>query len=497
MSRSRLLSALLMLVLLVTALGTGGRAQAQTASVTFHETGKTVSGKFLDFWNTNGGLMQLGFPISDVMQDVSATDGKTYTVQYFERAILEMHPENAGTPSEVEGALLGVHAYNDRYFGPAPGQQASTDNATMFSQTGMTVGGKFRAYWEANGGLARFGYPISNEFQEQSDLDGKTRTVQYFERAIMELHPEYAGSPFEVELAQLGTYAYWAKTDLSYTDFTGTEVTLPARPQRIVCLVSLCEDILHELGIDPVAVSDKFYQLPQFWGPNQTFPAIGGGFGAPNVEDIAAAKPDLIIGFLPHIGLRDQLKPIAPLFIMNPAKYQDSLNYLLTMARLTDRTYQAEQSIAGFLSTLATYKAKSPNNKVPLILFGGSTNFSIFTQGSLFGSVLSAATNYPWPASPGPGAPDQEPGSLQYSLEKILAVDPDVLLVETVGAGTGGNLSKQLAANPIWSELKAVKNNQVYEVNPNYYVFGRGTRSLSYALADAMHDIYPDTFPAP
>lgn len=28
------------------------------------------------------------------MQEVSDTDGKTYTVQYFERAVFEMHPEN-------------------------------------------------------------------------------------------------------------------------------------------------------------------------------------------------------------------------------------------------------------------------------------------------------------------------------------------------------------------------------------------------------------------
>ena len=47
-------------------------------------------------------------------------------------------------------------------------------------------------------------------------------------------------------------------------------------------------------------------------------------------------------------------------------------------------------------------------------------------------------------------------------------------------------LSKQLASNPVWSNLKAVKNKQVYEVNPSFYIFGRGTRSLSLALDDAI-----------
>jgi len=65
---------------------------AQGNSRTFPETGKTVSGKFLTYWDTHGGLAQQGYPISGEMQEKIAVDGKTYTVQYFERAVFEMHP---------------------------------------------------------------------------------------------------------------------------------------------------------------------------------------------------------------------------------------------------------------------------------------------------------------------------------------------------------------------------------------------------------------------
>jgi branched-chain amino acid transport system substrate-binding protein len=75
----------------------------------------------------------------------------------------------------------------------------------------MTLGGKFRTYWENHGGLAQQGFPISNEFTEKSLLDGKSYTVQYFERAVFELHPENAGTPYEVLLTQLGTYQYKRK----------------------------------------------------------------------------------------------------------------------------------------------------------------------------------------------------------------------------------------------------------------------------------------------
>ena len=65
------------------------------------------TGMFLDYWNTHGGLAQQGFPISDEMQRQSDTDGKTYTVQYFERAVFELHPENAA--AQRRAALPARH----------------------------------------------------------------------------------------------------------------------------------------------------------------------------------------------------------------------------------------------------------------------------------------------------------------------------------------------------------------------------------------------------
>src|SRR5215210_7438232 len=88
-------------MMLSTALLAGsGPAQAQAGSRTFPETGKTVNGKFLTYWDTHGGLAQQGFPISGEMRETSDTDGKVYTVQYFERAVFEAHPEFA-SPNDV------------------------------------------------------------------------------------------------------------------------------------------------------------------------------------------------------------------------------------------------------------------------------------------------------------------------------------------------------------------------------------------------------------
>src|SRR5205823_5960432 len=88
-----------------------------------------------------------------------------------------------------------------------PDQTPNTSAGSVtFPETGKHLGGVFLKYWNEHGGLAQQGYPITDEFMERSDLDGKTYKVQYFQRAVFEQHPENAGTPYEVLLSQLGTF---------------------------------------------------------------------------------------------------------------------------------------------------------------------------------------------------------------------------------------------------------------------------------------------------
>jgi acetyl esterase/lipase len=176
----------------------------------FPETGKSLRGNFLRYWQDNGGLPQQGYPISSELQEQSDTDGKIYTVQYFERAVFEYHPENPSR-SRVLLSLLGNFRYQAAYPSGAPNQVPNTSpGSVLFPETGKRLGGRFLQYWQTHGGLAQQGYPISEEFTEISPLDGKPYTVQYFERAVFEYHPENP-PPNDILLSQLGTFRYQTK----------------------------------------------------------------------------------------------------------------------------------------------------------------------------------------------------------------------------------------------------------------------------------------------
>ncbi len=70
-----------------------------------------------------------------------------------------------------------------------------------FAETGQSLRGAFRNYWYANGGVERFGFPLTEELTITQSGTGLPLTVQYFERARFEHFP---GSPNEIMLSRLG-----------------------------------------------------------------------------------------------------------------------------------------------------------------------------------------------------------------------------------------------------------------------------------------------------
>jgi len=188
----------------------------------FAPTGHTLSGTFLNYWLKNGGADLFGLPLTEPYKEVDPGNGKSYLVQWFERERFELHPENAGTKYEVLLGLLGSEliARSCRSFSraqplppPPPPEKGKPPlpERSYFNATGHNLVGSFKEYWEGRGGLAVFGYPISEEFGENSPTDGKFYVVQYFERARFELHPDARGTPYEVQLGLLGSQALVAR----------------------------------------------------------------------------------------------------------------------------------------------------------------------------------------------------------------------------------------------------------------------------------------------
>jgi len=190
-----------------------GSARAQTGGRCFRETGYCVAGPIRDFWERNGGLMVFGFPITP--QQPERVEGRPTQVQWFERSRLELHPEHPA-PYDVQIGRMGADRLSQlRRDWKAFPRVAPAADCRTFAETGHTVCGELLAAWQSGGlnldgdpgindneSLGLFGLPLSSPTPERGS-DGKTYTVQWFERARFELHPENA-PPYNVLLGLLG-----------------------------------------------------------------------------------------------------------------------------------------------------------------------------------------------------------------------------------------------------------------------------------------------------
>lgn len=157
--------------------------QAQTDERCFEITGYCISGSIRAYWEANGGLPVFGYPTSS--QQSWTVEGRNLDVQWFERDRLEIQPEGYVTAGRLGARLLELRGTPWETFAKTEGP---LEQCAYFAETGHNLCPPFSGYWEANGGLERFGYPITEPFTEE--VEGQPLTVQYFERRRMEWHPE-------------------------------------------------------------------------------------------------------------------------------------------------------------------------------------------------------------------------------------------------------------------------------------------------------------------
>ena len=170
-------------------------ALAQETCETFKETGKSVCGRFLEYWRQNGGLAQQGYPISGEFQEVSDLNGQAYTVQYFERAVFEKHPENQ-PPYDILLSQLGTVQFKKKYASKEP-----VSNPAISPQRSL---GRY---------FAAMGFDPGNAIDIQEGLLSKKL------RARLRRDDPYRGDPFWGILGQnfprWKTSQYPPGTDLS------------------------------------------------------------------------------------------------------------------------------------------------------------------------------------------------------------------------------------------------------------------------------------------
>lgn len=171
MNAARRFSALFLALIIL--LASRGSAQAQGSDPVqyFPETGHNIEGEFLRFYKTAANpTLVFGYPITE---QITSKDGKV--VQYFQRARFELRTD---LPRDQRIQLTALGTMN--YKAGSPQLDINNSSACKSFPTGFRACFAFLEFFEANGGAAQFGNPISL-FEYHENL-----IVQYFEKARFE-----------------------------------------------------------------------------------------------------------------------------------------------------------------------------------------------------------------------------------------------------------------------------------------------------------------------
>ncbi|WP_008308163.1 ABC transporter substrate-binding protein [Leptolyngbya sp. PCC 6406] len=273
--------------------------------------------------------------------------------------------------------------------------------------------------------------------------------------------------------------------------------------QRIVCLSASGLDALMELGLEPIAgLQTGVAVQPEFYGDRVNTWVNAGSWLWPDFKTIRHLAPDLILGWrFPHRFYQRPLRAIAPLYLMAGSGYEAALLRLRYIAQWTDRGPEAEAAIAALDAQIQRYQQHiSPHHFKTVIMMGGSrfnirlNRYPVEADTGTLGSLLSRFTHFPWTK---PVQHQGEAGLVYLSLERIAAVNPEIIFVQSYGATSGSSprlLSQALSHHPLWQGLRAVQSDQVYEVD-QFWHWGNGTRLLKLMLGRLLPLIYPHSFP--
>lgn len=263
--------------------------------------------------------------------------------------------------------------------------------------------------------------------------------------------------------------------------------TLNAQPKRVVVLEFSFVQALDALGDTPVGIADdnKPQNIEQLLGKTIQYASVGTRL-EPNLELISALHPDLIIADeRRHSAIYRQLSSIAPTIVLNSwdGNYQDIKDAVITIADALGDKAHGEQVIQQHQANINAIAQQIPAtaNDTFLLAVATSDAWSLHTSSSFSGSVFEAIGVH--------SAIDSDhPIESGVGLERLLAINPDVLLVATdPGRPT---IFDQMKNSTAWKNISAVKQGRVYQVNRNQYARFRGLATATLIANDVFQQVY-------
>ena len=265
-------------------------------------------------------------------------------------------------------------------------------------------------------------------------------------------------------------------------DDEGTEVTIPAEPEKIVSLTPATTEILFVIGAGDRVVG-KVQDIANFPPEAAGIPEVA-TFSDVDVEQIVALEPDLVISAGVGLTQGDAVEQLRradiPVVVTYPESIDEALSGIRLVGQATGLSETADSLAIAMeqrldeLERLAATAAEKPR-----LFYEIDTTGGIFTPpaNSIYGEMFRLAGSEPIPGDE----------FYAISLEELVAGDPEVILL---GDAAYGVTPEAVADRPGWGGMTAVKDGRIYPIDD--IVVTRPGPRLVEGLEALIRAIHPD-----
>jgi iron complex transport system substrate-binding protein len=270
------------------------------------------------------------------------------------------------------------------------------------------------------------------------------------------------------------------------TDDSGREVHLNSAPTRIVSHVPSITETLFALGLGDELVADSDYcDYPE---AAKTKPKIGGYF-TPNIEEIVAMKPDLVLtdGYVPELVTKLDSLGI-PIAVINPKDIDSVLTDIELLGNVTGGQKEAKEL------------TDDMKKRIDAVI----NTVNSASRPSVFYVFDAEDTTKPWTAGPGSfvdalislaggqnvAASASDPW-IQFNMEELVNSNPDIILVDS-HMGTAVISPEELRELPGWQDMTAVKEKWIYTIDGD--LVNRSGPRIIEGLEEMVEILHPDLF---
>ena len=243
------------------------------------------------------------------------------------------------------------------------------------------------------------------------------------------------------------------------TTEAGTEVSDATTPQRVVSLSPTHTEIMFAIGAGDLLVAvDQFSNFP---AEALELPNELSGF-EPNIEEIAAFEPDLVLIGGDFTGLGDQLGELDIASWDGPAAVtiEDTFTQIEQLGAATGHVGDAAEVVSSMQARLDEILAAAPETDEPLKIYHEVDNTFFSADSTTFIGEVYSAFGLQNIADRAEG---DSFGFPQLNAESIISSNPDLIFVPCGNFCT--TTAAEVSARPGWDAIAAVQNGNVIEAD--------------------------------